>query len=141
MMVQRKEGISPVVTALLASTALGLFAFAGVSYDEKRYLAAIVTTGLLSAGLLAAQTFVLAWQTVGKNIWKPCTWKPRTWNLRATFQTIVVGLATHYSALVIGVSFGGVYSQEGNIAWDLAAVLVMQAVLTYAACILVNRFR
>ena len=126
---QIKAGIRPVGTPLLAGVLLAVFVFAGVSYDEKQYLEAIVSTAVISVILLAVQT-------VNKN-----TFHPHTWNLWTTFLTIIVGLATHYSALVIGVSFGGVYSQDSSIAWDLTALLVMQTVLTSAAYILVGQFQ
>lgn len=130
MMDQVKAGIRTVMTVLLAWIMLVLFFFAGISYGEKQYWVAIVSMGAISIILLAVQT-------ASTN-----TLKPGTWNWRTAIPTSVVGLATHYSALVIGVSFvGASYRQEINFTWDIIAVLVVQGVLTSAACILVNRFR
>ena len=122
---QMKAGSITVLTALIAGFALAAFVFAGAAYIEERFLDVIVINGLLSAVLLAVQTL---------------TFQPRTWNLRTTILTIVVGLSTHYSALIVGVSYVGAY-QQGKNAEDLIAVLVMQAVLTGAACIMVYQFQ
>ena len=137
-----KGAITIGVKAFLAVVIAAVVVFASISYDEEQYWEAIVSTGFVSALLLVAQT-------VGAT-----TWQLRTWNLKTGFQTIIVGLATHYSALAIGVSFGNVYVQEtsiadkcnndGNLAWfgpDMFAVMAMQVVLTGAAFILVHQFR
>ena len=137
-----KGAITIGVKAFLAVVIAAVVIFASISYDEEQYWKAIVSTGFVSALLLAVQT-------VGAT-----TWQLHTWNLKTGFQTIIVGLATHYSALAIGVSFGNVYVQEtsiadkcnndGNLAWfgpDMFAVLAMQLVLTGAAFILVHQFR
>ena len=137
-----KGAITIGVKVFLAVVIAAVFVFASISYDEGQYWKAIVLTGFVSALLLVVQT-------VGAT-----TWQLRTWNLKTGFQTIIVGLATHYSALAIGVSFGNVYVQEtsiadkcnndGNLAWfgpDMFAVMAMQVVLTGAAFILVHQFR
>ena len=86
-------------------------------------------TGMLAAALLAVQT-------VDRNVFRP-----RTWNPRIAGKTIVVGVAIHYSAMIIGVSFGAVFSAESGSIGGTIAVLIQQAVLTCAAWILVNQFR
>ena len=105
------------------------FVFAGVSYAAEAHLEAIVATGLLAAGLLVVQT-------MDRN-----TFRPRTWNLRIAWNTLTVGVAIHYSAIIIGVSFGAVFSAENDGSWSIIAVLVQQAVLTRAAWILVDEYR
>ena len=151
VMSQLAECIRTVAIAFVAVVAVAFFVSAGILYGENQYWETIVLMGLLSMFLLAVQMALLAVQTGGKNILKRRTWN--LWNLRATILIIVVGLSTHYSALVIGVSFGGVYSQatsvadkcsiSGGPAWwpDIIAVLIMQAVLSSAACILIDQFR
>lgn len=114
---------------IFAWVALAAFVFAGVSYESGEHLIAIVTTGLLAMALLVVQT-------MDRN-----TLRPRTWRLRIPWNTIIVGVAIHYSAIIIGVSFGAVFSVDGNNGWAVVAVLVKQAVLTRAAWILVNEYR
>lgn len=79
---------------------------------------------------------LLVVQTMDRN-----TFRPHSWNLRIPWNTIIVGVAIHYSAIIIGVSFGAVFSVDGNNGWAVVAVLVKQAVLTRAAWILVNEYR
>ena len=109
--------------------ALVTFVFAGLSYAGGDQLGAIIATGMLAAALLAVQT-------VDRNVFRP-----RTWNPRIAGKTIVVGVAIHYSAMIIGVSFGAVFSAESGSIGGTIAVLIQQAVLTCAAWILVNQFR
>ena len=109
--------------------ALAAFVFAGVSYASGEHLRAIATTGLIAMALLVVQTMDRS------------TFRPSTWTLRIPWNTLFVGVAIHYSAIIIGVSFGAVFSVEGNNVWAMAAVLVKQAVLTRAAWILVNEYR
>ena len=109
--------------------ALAAFMFAGLSYYGGDYLAAIATTGMLALALLIVQT-------VDRN-----TFRPRTWNLPIAANTVVVGVAIHYSAIIIGVSFGAVFSPESGSIGAVIAVLAQQVVLTRAAWILVNQFR
>lgn len=112
-----------------AYIALAAFMFAGLSYHGGDHLAAIAATGMLATALLIVQT-------VDRN-----TFRPRTWNLPIGANTIVVGVAIHYSAIIIGVSFGAVFSPESGSTGAVIAVLAQQAVLTRAAWILVNQFR
>lgn len=110
--------------------ALATFVFAGLAYDRGDQWEAIIATGVLAATLLALQTVIV-------NPFRP----PPARKPRITGKTVVVGVAIHYSAMIIGVSFGDVFSAgSGNLA-NIIAVLIKQAVLTYAAWILVNRFR
>ena len=129
------EFIKAVAIGLFASVALIAFVFAGVSYESGDLLIAIVTTGVLATALLVVQT-------TNRNTLQPRTWpRPRYWILRIPWNTLIVGVAIHYSAIIIGVSFGAVFSVEGNDGWAVVAVLVKQAVLTRAAWILVNEYR
>ena len=73
-----KESIMFGIKWFLAAVIMVVFVFASISYDEEQYWKAIVSTGLVSALLLAVQTVGAA------------TWKLRTWNLW-TIQTIIVG--------------------------------------------------
>lgn len=133
-----KQALADFKTAaawFLAYVALVAFVFAGVSYESGDHLIAIVTTGVLAAALLVVQT-------TDRNTFRPSTWpRPRDWILRIPWNTLIVGVAIHYSAIIIGVSFGAVFSDEGNDGWAIVAVLVKQAVLTRAAWILVNEYR
>ena len=112
-----------------AYTALIAFMFAGLSYHGGDHLAAIAATGMLAVALLIVQT-------TDRN-----TFRPRTWNLPIAANTIVVGVAIHYSAIIIGVSFGAVFATESGSIGAIIAVMAQQAVLTRAAWILVNQFR
>ena len=109
--------------------ALIAFVFAGLSYHGDDHLAAIAATGMLAVALLVAQT-------VDRN-----TFRPRNWNLPIAANTIVVGVAIHYSAIIIGVSFGSVFAAESISIGATTAVMSHQAALTRAAWILVNQFR
>ena len=133
-------------TWLFASVALAAFIFAGVSYASGENLRAIATTGVLAMALLVVQT-------MDRNTLRPRAWpRLRDWLrlpiwlrshasiLRIAWNTLIVGVAIHYSAIIIGVSFGTVFSAEGNV-WEILAVLVKQAVLTRAAWVLVNEYR
>ena len=121
--------IKIVAMVLFTYIALVTFVFAGLSYAGGDQLGAIIATGMLAAALLAVQT-------VDRNVFRP-----RTWNPRIAGKTIVVGVAIHYSAMIIGVSFGAVFSAESGSIGGTIAVLIQQAVLTCAAWILVNQFR
>ena len=114
--------------------AVATFVFAGVSYAAKEHLGAITATGLLATALLVVQT-------MDRNTFRPRTWDFRPWNWRIAWNTLIVGVAIHYSAIIIGVSFGAVFSAENDSGWAIIAVLVQQAVLTRAAWILVNEYR
>ena len=114
---------------LFAYIALVTFVFAGLSYAEGDYLGAIVATGMLAVALLTIQT-------VNRN-----SFRIRAWNPRMVGRTLVVGVAIHYSAMIISVSFGAVFSAKDGSTGGTIAVLVQQAVLTGAAWILVNQFR
>ena len=113
---------------VFAAIAAAAFVFAGLSYDTGDYSAAIGATGMLATALLALQ------------MWRQITLRPRAWNLRIAINTIVVGVAIHYSAIIIGVSFGAVFSPNSGSIEAITAVLVQQAVLTRAAWILVNEY-
>ena len=121
--------IKIVAMVLFTYIALVTFVFAGLSYAGGDQLGAIIATGMLAAALLAVQT-------VDRNVFRPSTWSPRI-----AGKTIVVGVAIHYSAMIIGVSFGAVFSAESGSIGGTIAVLIQQAVLTCAAWILVNQFR
>ena len=121
--------IKIVAMVLFTYIALVTFVFAGLSYAGGDQLGAIIATGMLAVALLAVQT-------VDRNVFRP-----RTWNPRIAGKTIVVGVAIHYSAMIIGVSFGAVFSAESGSIVGTIAVLIQQAVLTCAAWILVNQFR
>lgn len=121
--------IKIVAMVLFTYIALVTFVFAGLSYAGGDQLGAIIATGMLAVALLAVQT-------VDRNVFRP-----RTWNQRIAGKTIVVGVAIHYSAMIIGVSFGAVFSAESGSIGGTIAVLIQQAVLTCAAWILVNQFR
>lgn len=114
---------------LFAYIALVTFVFAGLSYSEGDHLGAIVATGMLAISLLAMQT-------VNRNAFRIRAWKPRV-----AGKTVIVGVAIHYSAMIIGVSFGAAFSAKDGSTGGIIAVLVQQAVLTGAARILVNQFR
>lgn len=129
------EFIKAMAIGLLASVAVAAFVFAGESYESRDRLSAIVTTGLLAMALLVVQT--TDWKTLHPRAWH---W-PRDWNLRRALKTLIVGVAIHYSAMIIGVSFGAVFSEEGTSVWPMVAVLVKQTILTGAAWILVNEYR
>ena len=124
-----KVHIKIVAMVLFTYIALVTFVFAGLSYAGGDQLGAIIATGMLAVALLAVQT-------VDRNVFRP-----RTWNPRIAGKTIVVGVAIHYSAMIIGVSFGAVFSAESGSIGGTIAVLIQQAVLTCAAWILVNQFR
>ena len=109
--------------------AVATFVFAGVAYAAEEHLGAIVATGMLATALLVVQT-------MDRN-----TFRPRTWELRITWNTLIVGVAIHYSAIIIGVSFGAVFAAESDSSWAIIAVMVQQAVLTRAAWILVDEYR
>ena len=121
--------IKIVAMVLFTYIALVTFVFAGLSYAGGDQLGSIIATGMLAVALLAVQT-------VDRNVFRP-----RTWNPRIAGKTIVVGVAIHYSAMIIGVSFGAVFSAESGSIGGTIAVLIQQAVLTCAAWILVNQFR
>ena len=121
--------IKIVAMVLFTYIALVTFVFAGLLYAGGDQLGAIIATGMLAVALLAVQT-------VDRNVFRP-----RTWNPRIAGKTIVVGVAIHYSAMIIGVSFGAVFSAESGSIGGTIAVLIQQAVLTCAAWILVNQFR
>ena len=113
---------------VFAPVALAAFIFAGLSFDNDDYSAAIGATGMLAIALLTVQ------------MWRQITFRPKTWNLRTAINTMIVGVAIHYSAIIIGVSFGAVFSPNGGSVDAITAVLVQQAVLTCAAWILVNEY-
>ena len=116
--------------ALFIYIALATFMFAGLSYAGGNQLWAIIATGMLSAALLLLQAVVM-------NVFRrPITWKPRI-----AGKTAVVGVAIHYSAMIIGVSFGAAFSEKSGSIGGIIAVLIQQVVLTYASWILVNQFR
>ena len=121
--------IKDIAITVFVAIAVATFVVAGVSYAAREHLGAIAATGLLAAALLVVQT-------MDRN-----TFRPRTWNLRIAWNTLIVGVAIHYSAIIIGASFGAVFSAENGSGWDIIAVLVQQAVLTRAAWILVNEYR
>ena len=118
-----------IVITIFVTITVATFVFAGVSYAAEEHLGAIIATGLLAAALLVVQT-------MDRN-----TFRPRTWNLRIAWNMLIVGVAIHYSAIIIGVSFGAVFSVENDSGWAIVAVLIQQAVLTRAAWILVNEYR
>lgn len=122
--------------AIGVSLAVIIFVFAAVSYDAEDHLLAISATGLLAASILVAQT-------MDRNLFRPRNLK--SWINRKRFRTAVntlfVGMAIHYSALIIDVSFGSAFSAESGSNGGIAAVLIQQAVLTRAAWILVNEYR
>ena len=124
-----------VATWFFVSVALVAFVFAGVSYESGEHLSAIATTGVLAMALLVIQA--MDWNTLWSRTWL----RPSTWLRRIAWNTLIVGVAIHYSTIIIGVSFGAVFSEEGNDGWAVVAVLVKQAVLTRAAWILVNEYR
>lgn len=114
---------------------LAIFILAGLSYASGDHLSTIVATAVLAMALLVIQTR-------DRNTFWSLTWlRPSTWLRRIVLNTLTVGVAIHYSALIIGVSFGAVFSEEETSAWAMVAVLVKQAVLTRAAWILVNEYR
>ena len=118
-----------IATTIFVVIVAATFVFAGVSYAAEEHFEAIAATGLLATALLVVQT-------MDRN-----TFRPRTWNLRVAWNTLVVGVAIHYSAIIIGVSFGAVFTLENDSGWAVIAVLVQQAVLTRAAWILVDEYR
>lgn len=120
---------------IFVSIVVVTFVFAGVSYASEAHLEAIIATGLLAAALLVMQTLDR------DTLFRPEAWNPKTWNLKRTWNTLIVGIAIHYSAIIIGVSFGAVFSAENDSGWAIIAVLVQQAVLTRAAWILVDEYR
>ena len=124
-----------VATGLFAPIALTAFIFAGISYASGDRLTAIVTTGALATALLVVQT------RDRNTLWSLAWLRPSTWFRRIVLNTLIVGVAIHYSALIIGVSFGAVFLEEGTSFWAIVAVLAKQAVLTRAAWILVNEYR
>ena len=121
--------IRGIATTIFVAIVAAAFVFAGVSYADEEHFEAIAATGLLATALLVVQT-------MDRN-----TFRPRTWNLRIAWNTLVVGVAIHYSAIIIGVSFGSVFTLENDSGWAVIAVLVQQVVLTRAAWILVNEYR
>ena len=124
-----------IIGGIFASSALLVFVFAGLSYHSGEYLIAIAATGILATALLVVQT-------MDRNTIRPQVWSHRTWRLRTVWNTFIVGVAIHYSAIIIGVSFGAVFSvSENSSAWAIVAVMVQQAVLTRAAWVLVNEYR
>lgn len=118
-----------IATTIFVSIVVATFVFAGVSYAAGEHLGAIIATGLLATALLVMQT-------MDRN-----TLRPQTWNWRIAWNTLIVGVAIHYSAIIIGVSFGAVFSAENDSSWAIIAVLVQQSVLTRAAWILVDEYR
>lgn len=118
-----------IAITVFVSISVATFVFAGVSYAAEEHLGAIIATGLLATALLVVQT-------MDRN-----TFRPRTWNWRIAWNMLIVGVAIHYSAIIIGVSFGAVFSPQKDSGWAIIAVLVQQAVLTRAAWILVDEYR
>ena len=141
-----------IAVGMVAATAT--FAFAAVSYDAEDHFLAISATGLLAASILVAQTMnrdlfrprdLKSWvaQTMDSDLFRPRNWKSCTnrKRFRTAVNTLFVGMAIHYSALIIGVSFGAVFSAESGSNGGIVAVLIQQAVLTRAAWVLVNEYR
>ena len=116
------------VTVVILSYGVVLV-FAGLSYKEGAYLEAIIATGLLATVLLVVQT-------MDRN-----SLRLHTWKFRVAWNTLIVGVAIHYSAIIIGVSFGAVFAPGNDSNWAIVAVSVQQAVLTRAAWVLVNEYR
>ena len=129
--------IKAVAVTLFTYIALLTFVLAGLSYAGGNQLGAIIATGLLAMGLLVVQTMDrnALWSRTWKNAFRPRTWKRVSWN------TLIVGVAIHYSAIIIGVSFGEVFTPANDSNWAIVAVSVQQAVLTRAAWVLVNEYR
>lgn len=116
------------VTVVILSYGVVLV-FAGLSYKEGAYLEAIIATGLLATVLLVVQT-------MDRN-----SFRLHTWKFRVAWNTLIVGVAIHYSAIIIDVSFGAVFAPGNDSNWAIVAVSVQQAVLTRAAWVLVNEYR
>ena len=98
---------------------------------------AIAATGILAMALLA---WCKRWR---RNTFR--TARLETSNVeRADSCGIrsVVGVAIHYSAIIIGVSFGAVFSvaETATALEAIVAVMIQQAVLTRAAWVLVNEY-
>ena len=124
-----------IIVGIFAFSALLAFVFAGLSYHSGEYLIAIAATGILATALLVVQT-------MDRNTFRPRVWRHRTWSVPTVWNTFIVGVAIHYSAIIIGVSFGAVFSvAENDSAWAIVAVMIQQAVLTRAAWVLVNEYR
>ena len=128
------------VIASFAYTMFFVFVFAGLSYHKGEYLMAIAATGMLATLLLVVQTmdrstFMIPLRDLILRLRNLQT-------VRTAWNTFVVGVAIHYSAIFIGVSLGTVFSvAENDSTWAIVAVIVQQAVLTRAAWVLVNEYR
>lgn len=114
-----------IVAAALAAT----FVFAALSYHAGDHLLAISGAGLLAAIISVVQT---------ARDWKSRINRKGLWR---AVNTLFVGIAIHHSAIIIGVSFGAVFSVESGSTAGIAAVLIQQAVLSGAAWLLVNEYR
>ena len=121
---------------LVAGVYLAVLIFADASFNEALTWAGILATGGLSTVLLVAQVG-------GWDIFQPKTWarkikcsKPQT-----AAATLVVGIATHYAAIMFGVSSATVFSIENENIWSIVAVGIQQIVLTSASWLLVNAYR
>lgn len=104
-----------------------IYLFIGMQYEKKEFLQAIAGAGSIALALTILQ--YLASPRAG-----------RRKDLVTFWHILVIGVATHYSAIMIGVSFGSLISSRNGIDWNAVAVLIQQFVLNYAAWVLFNQY-
>ena len=117
------------------------FVTASYGFASDNLIVAVVITALVAVALFIVQVYVWAQKREkdeGGGFW--C--KLKSYWTGHNSDIVVVGVATHYSALMIGVSsFGKVVLDYPIPNMTIMIVVIQQVLLNYAAVILVNAFR
>ena len=118
-----------------------VFIFASYSFASNDLSAMVMATVLLAGALFIGQT--RSWtQKVEEDGGRGFCHKLKSFWMWRNLDVVVVGVATHYSALMIGVSsFGTVVLDVPLSNTTIIIVIVQQVFLNYAATILINAFR
>lgn len=116
----------------VAGIYLAVLVLVGESWIKTPSWPAILAIGGLASGLVVVQVVA---HIRGQSIDWPQTSTRKV--KRNKFQTVatalVVGIAMHYSAIIIGVSSAIVFWIQNGDKWAIVAVLIQQAVLTSGA--------
>lgn len=116
------------LVAIYAIVIYGAFIIAAYSYNSEYIFGSVLGTAAMASLILIGQ--MIFWERSeieGSGFWRK-------------FKIGVVGLATHYSMLMIGVSLFGAVVLDPLSATTLIAVVLQQALLNGAAVILVNKY-
>ena len=145
-----RVGVQLLFFALSVALLAGLM-LAGLSFDEKQYPRTILASGIVATAIFLLQVLgvpVLKWASqffkTAPLVAPVCelgTQQPRRKSFGMMCKTAIVGVATHYAAIIIGVSFGGVFGAHDDSTWTIVAWLIQQSVVTYGAWVLVDQYR